>query len=114
MLEEDNQGAPEAPVARPAARPGGRVCGTKLSNGDHCVLKPFKQVINALVQCTKDVMSSEASMMHYSECMQTMEESVANNTDLELLVLVGYLPLAPHRVEIHDVLQGVDSPLMQP
>ena len=40
-----------------------------------------KQVISALVQCTKDVMTSEASMMHYSECMQTMEESVANNTD---------------------------------
>ena len=40
-----------------------------------------KQVINALVQGTKNIMSSEASMMHYSECMQTMEESVANNTD---------------------------------
>jgi hypothetical protein len=26
-------------------------------------------------------MSSEESMMHYSECMQTMEDSVANNTD---------------------------------
>ena len=40
-----------------------------------------KQVINALVQCTKHVMSSEESMMHYSECMQAMEETVANNTD---------------------------------
>ena len=39
VLEEDTQG--EAPVARPAARKGGKVCGTKLSNGDHCVLKPF-------------------------------------------------------------------------
>ena len=38
-------------------------------------------MISALVQCTKNVMTSEASMMHYSECMQTMEESVANNTD---------------------------------
>ena len=55
-----------------------------------------KQVINALVQGTKNVMSSEASMMHYSECMHTMEESVANNTDAFSVI--------SHQYDIEDEL----------